>query len=57
MNPHHTAWECAFVLITQYPDRLTPEQYIRAFIATMRPERADLECIAVLAQLKISGAA
>lgn len=47
MNPRHRAWECAHALITDYPDRLTQEQYIRAFIATMRPESADLECIAI----------
>lgn len=47
MNPHHIAYECAYTLVEDYPDRLTPEQYVQAYIATMRPEAADLEMIAL----------
>ncbi len=47
MNPHHRAWEAAFVLVTQFSDRLTPAQFVAAYVATMAPERADLECIAL----------
>lgn len=51
MNPHHAAWECAFVLTTEFVDRLTPEQFVTAYLATLQPERADLECIALACRL------
>ena len=47
-----TAWECAWVLVTDYADRLTMQQLVACHIAVMRgPERAPLDMIALAARV------
>jgi len=47
-TPAIIAWECAWVLLQDFRDRLTPDQFLTCWDAYMRgPERADLDCIAL----------
>ncbi len=49
---HFRAWEAAYALSQDFPAHLTPAQHIAVTIAVMRgPERAELECIALAAQV------
>jgi len=49
---HFRAWECAYALQQDYADRLTSQQRIAVELALMQgPERADLTCIALAAQV------
>lgn len=50
MTPHGRAWECAYVLTTQYPERLTLAQHVACLVALMAgPDLAGLGIIALAA--------
>jgi len=52
MTPHARAWEAAVVLHDEHRRQLTNEQHILVLTAILRgPDAADLECIALAAQL------
>lgn len=48
MKASEIAFDCAWALTTDFADRMTPQQFVQAYVACMRgPKRADLECIAL----------